>query len=119
MRYARLEFYPGGKAPVALTPQEVNVEVVRLDPAMDAIVGPNPKIFKLAEGFKFTEGPIWVNDGGYLLFSDPNSNVIWKYTPDGHLEVFRSQWLLRRRVRPAWLQRLTSTRRSATINEAR
>ncbi|MBI2955702.1 MAG: SMP-30/gluconolactonase/LRE family protein [Acidobacteria bacterium] len=89
MRYARLEFYPGGPVPLAVTPAEVNVEVVRLDPAMDALVGPNPKIWKLAEGFKFTEGPVWVPNGSYLLFSDPNSNIIYKYTPDGKLEVFR------------------------------
>lgn len=89
MRYARLEFYEGGKVPFAVTPQEVNVEVVKLDPAMDAIIGPNPKIFKLAEGFKFTEGPIWVENGGYLLFSDPNSNVIYRYTKDGELSLFR------------------------------
>ena len=88
MRYARLDFYKGSKVPIAVTPQEVNVEVVRLDPAMDAIVGPNPKIFKLAEGFKFTEGPIWVSNEGYLLFSDPNSNIIYKYTKDGMLSVF-------------------------------
>jgi gluconolactonase len=92
MRYARLEFYPGTPGPIALTPSEVNVEVERLDPAMNAIVGPNPKIFKLAEGFKFTEGPIWVPNGGYLLFSDPNSNIIYKYTPgkEGELSVFRT-----------------------------
>ena len=88
MRYARLEFYRGSQVPLALTPSEVNVEVVRLDPAMDQIVGPNPKIFKLAEGFQFTEGPIWVPDGEYLLFSDPNSNVIYEYK-DGDLAVFR------------------------------
>ncbi|MGH7799765.1 MAG: SMP-30/gluconolactonase/LRE family protein [Thermodesulfobacteriota bacterium] len=89
MRHARLDFYKGSKVPIAVTPQEVNVEVVRLDPAMDAIVGPNPKIFKLAEGFKFTEGPIWLSDEGYLLFSDPNSNIIYKYTKEGQLSVFR------------------------------
>jgi gluconolactonase len=89
VRFARLAFYPGAPGPVALTPQEVNVEVVRKNPVMDAIVGPNPKIFKLAEGFKFTEGPVWVRNGGYLLFSDPNSNVIYKYRPDGELTVFR------------------------------
>ena len=89
MRYAKLEFYKGSKVPIAVTPQEVNVEVIRLDPKMDAIVGQNPKIFKLAEGFKFTEGPIWVNNGAYLLFSDPNSNIIYKYTSDGQLSVFR------------------------------
>ena len=95
MRYARLEFFKGEMGPVALVPSEVNVEVVRKDPAINQIIGPNPKIFKLAEGFKFTEGPIWVNkDGGYLLFSDPNSNVIYKYQPHnneaGSLTVFRS-----------------------------
>ncbi len=89
MREAKLEFYEGSEAPIALIPSEVNVEVVRLDPAMDAIAGPNPKIFKLAEGFKFTEGPVWVSDGEYLLFSDPNSNIIYKYSKDGELSVFR------------------------------
>lgn len=92
LRYARLEFHKGTMGPVALPPSEVNVEVTRVDPAIDAIVGANPKIFKLAEGFKFTEGPIWVGD--HLLFSDPNSNIIYKYTPNagqpGKLEVFRS-----------------------------
>ncbi|MCI0369899.1 MAG: SMP-30/gluconolactonase/LRE family protein [candidate division NC10 bacterium] len=89
MRYAKLEFYKGTPGPLAMAPHEVNVEVIRRDPAMDTIVGPNPKIFKLAEGFKFTEGPVWVHDGGYLLFSDPNSNIIYKYTRDGQLSVFR------------------------------
>jgi gluconolactonase len=90
VRFARLEFYPGAPGPVAITPSEVNVDVIRNDPAFDEIVGPNPKIFKLAEGFKFTEGPIWVPDGRYLLFSDPNSNIIYKYTSDGSLSVFRT-----------------------------
>jgi gluconolactonase len=93
VRTARLDFYKGSKVPITLAPGEVNVEVMRNDPRMDAIVGPNPKVFKLAEGFKFTEGPIWIKDGGYLLFSDPNSNTIYKYTPNGSragwLEVFR------------------------------
>ncbi|PYK63381.1 MAG: hypothetical protein DME50_17680, partial [Verrucomicrobia bacterium] len=93
MREAKLEFYKGGIVPVAITPSEVNVEVIRKDPAIDAIVPPNPKIFKLAEGFKFTEGPVWDLKGGYLLFSDPNSNTIYKYSPDGNgtLTVFREK----------------------------
>ncbi len=112
MREARLDFYRGGVVPVALTPSEVNVEVVRVDPAIDGIVPPNPKIFKLAEGFKFTEGPVWDRKGGFLLFSDPNNNTIYKYTPEGegNLTVFRSQERLRgrghRRVRPAGLERV-------------
>jgi gluconolactonase len=91
MRFARVEFYRGRPGPIAGTPREVNVEIVRRDPALDAIVPPNPKIFKLAEGFAFIEGPVWVRDGGYLLFSDPNNNTIHKYTPDGQLSVFREK----------------------------
>ncbi len=93
LHYARLDFYKGTTGPVAIAPSEVNVEVVRKDPAMNEIVGLNPKIFKLADGFKFTEGPIWVKSGSYLLFSDPNSNIIYKYKPNGNepgeLSVFR------------------------------
>src|SRR5215471_1819498 len=93
MREAKLEFYKGGVAPVAITPSEVNVEVIRKDQALDAVVPPNPKIFKIAEGFKFTEGPVWDRKGGFLLFSDPNNNTIYKYSPEGsgQLTVFREK----------------------------
>ncbi len=90
LHHARLSFYKGTTEPYAVTPQEVNVDVIRNDSAIDAIVPINPKIYKLAEGFQFTEGPLWVkniNSDGYLLFSDPNANTIYKY--DGNLSVFR------------------------------
>lgn len=89
VREAKLDFYKGETpGPIAITPSEVNVEVVRHDEAINRIVGPNPKVFKIAEGFKFTEGPVWVGDG--LLFSDPNANTIYKYSRDGKLSVFRT-----------------------------
>lgn len=93
VRTARLELHPGAPGPIAITPAEVNVAIVRNDPALDAIVGPNPKIWKLAEGFDFTEGPIWLPDEKALLFSDPNRNTIYRYTPNPEaprLEVFRT-----------------------------
>ncbi len=95
MRFAKLHFFPTGKLPFVVTPHEVNVEVERLDPAIDAIVPPNPKVHKLAEGFQFTEGPVWFRKG-YLLFSDPNSNIIYKYVPsangnNGELTVFNDK----------------------------
>lgn len=89
VREARLEFYKSETSgPIAVTPSEVNVEVVRHDEAINKIVGPNPKVFKLAEGFQFTEGPVWTSDG--LLFSDPNANTIYKYSKDGKLSVFKT-----------------------------
>jgi len=89
MHYAKLEFHDGPRGPVGVAPHEVNVEVERLDPAIDRIVPINPKLWKLAEGFKFTEGPVWVPSGDYLLFSDPNSNTIYSLK-DGALGVYRS-----------------------------
>jgi gluconolactonase len=91
MRGARLEFHPGTPGPIAITPAEVNVEVDRLDPRLDAIVGPNPKVWKLAEGFLFTEGPVWLPAENALVFSDPNKNAIYRYVPkSAALEVFRT-----------------------------
>jgi gluconolactonase len=90
MKYAKLEFHKVPAGPIAVAPHEVKVEVVRLDPTIDAIVPANPKIFKLAEGFQFTEGPVWVKPG-YLLFSDPNANTIYKYAAgDAKLSVFKT-----------------------------
>jgi len=89
VREAKLEFHRGERGPVAIPVSEVNVEVLRKSPAMDAIAGPNPKMFKLAEGFEFTEGPVWVREGGFLLFSDPNANTIYQYE-NGRLSVFRT-----------------------------
>ena len=89
VREAKLDFYKSEAAgPIAITPSEVNVEVMRHDTGINKIVGANPKVFKLAEGFKFTEGPVWTGDG--LLFSDPNANTIYKYSKDGKLTVFKT-----------------------------
>jgi gluconolactonase len=46
---------------------------------------------KVAGGFLFTEGPVWVPEGGYLLFSDPNANVIYRWSPDGAVSVYRTK----------------------------
>jgi sugar lactone lactonase YvrE len=63
--------------------------VVRLDPALDALVSPDAKIELVKGGFGFTEGPVWVQEGreGYLLFTDMPGNVIWKLMPDGKASV--------------------------------
>ena len=54
--------------------------IERLDPALDALVAADAAIEVLAGGYDWTEGPVWVKDGGYLLFSDipPNQIHRWK-----------------------------------------
>ena len=65
-------------------------KIQRTDPALDKLVPPTAKIEKLAGGFQFTEGPVWVKDaGGHLLFSDIPANAILKWTPDGQVTTFR------------------------------
>jgi len=89
VRSARLELFPGA-GPIAITPAEVNVRVDRRDPALDDIIGPNPKVWKIAEGFQFTEGPVWLPGEKALLFSDPNANTMYRYEPEpAALRVFR------------------------------
>jgi gluconolactonase len=65
-------------------------KVLRLDPALDAIIPPDARIEKVASGFLFTEGPVWHRDG-YLLFSDPNANHIYRWSPDGTTAVHRAK----------------------------
>ena len=43
-------------------------------------------IEKLAEGFKFTEGPVWME--GKLLFSDIPENKVYQWTEEQGTEVF-------------------------------
>src|SRR5579864_2418820 len=63
--------------------------VLRLDPGLDAVVQSDAKVERLAGGFQFLEGPIWIRNGGYLLFSEMPSNVINKWNPrDGKVSVF-------------------------------
>jgi len=60
-------------------------EIVRFDPAVNAILAPDAKLEMLpAEGFTGGEGPTWVPDGkpGYLVFSDVPGNRIFKWAPD-------------------------------------
>jgi gluconolactonase len=91
VREAQLEVHPALPGPTAVPVQEVNVEVDRTDVALDAIVPRNAKLFKLAEGFEFTEGPVWSRRGGYLLFSDPNHNTIYRYQDEAGLSVFKEK----------------------------
>lgn len=54
--------------------------IERLDPALDRLIAPDAQIEVLAGGYDWTEGPVWVKEGGYLLFSDipPNRIHRWK-----------------------------------------
>lgn len=56
--------------------------------AFDALVSVDARIEKIAEGFEFTEGPLWISDGSYLLFSDIPGNRIVKWSEDTGASTF-------------------------------
>ncbi len=75
--------------------RRVPLQIVRRAPALDDLLGPTPRLEKLAEGFLFTEGPVWVprtpTAEGHLLFSDPNANTIYRWSSEGQVSVFRTK----------------------------
>ena len=62
-------------------PQDTGVgTILRVDPRVDALVPPDARIEKLAEGFTFIEGPVWIRSESRLLFSDVRGNEIYQWT---------------------------------------
>ncbi len=55
-------------------------KIFTIDEKLNSIISPGSSVEKIADGFSFTEGPVWHPDG-YLLFSDPNTNTIYRYNP--------------------------------------
>jgi gluconolactonase len=47
---------------------------------LSSIVAPDAKIEKIAQGFRFTEGPVW-DPRGWLLFSDIPADTIYRWIP--------------------------------------
>jgi gluconolactonase len=63
-------------------------KVVRIEPEFDNLMPKDSKIEVLASGFVWSEGPVWVKNGGYLLFSDVPNNVVHKWTAKEGLSTF-------------------------------
>lgn len=59
-----------------------------LDPAFNDLISPGTPIVALGEGFDWSEGPVWVKDGNYLLFSDVPRNTIYKWAEGEEISVF-------------------------------
>jgi gluconolactonase len=80
MRTATLELYAAGRTPLAVeVPLEVEGDL------------PPARLEQVAGGFEFTEGPVWSPEGA-LLFSSPNTNVIYRWDAvAGAVTVFNAK----------------------------
>lgn len=62
-------------------------KVERLDPAINQIIPSDASLQKIATGFKWVEGPLWMPEG-YLLFAEIPSDSIRKVVPGGDVTIF-------------------------------
>ncbi|WP_226502586.1 MULTISPECIES: SMP-30/gluconolactonase/LRE family protein [Pseudomonas] len=61
-----------------------------LDPRFRALTIPNTQLERLYDKCRWAEGPVWFNDGGYLLWSDIPNERILRWIPDHGVSVFRA-----------------------------
>src|SRR5271157_1578842 len=62
--------------------------IERLDPRLDQIVPRAARVERIAEGFDWSEGPVWDRRGGFLLFSDVPRNTVFKWQQGKGVNVF-------------------------------
>ncbi|WP_336490296.1 SMP-30/gluconolactonase/LRE family protein [Methylobacterium nigriterrae] len=60
------------------------------DPRFRAFVLPNAPLEKLADGFRWCEGPVWFADRDELLFSDLPNDRVMRWSESGGLSVYRA-----------------------------
>ncbi len=53
--------------------------VERIHPMLDDIISPGTAPELLAEGFQWSEGPVWIAAGDFLLFSDVPANIMYRW----------------------------------------
>jgi gluconolactonase len=73
-----------------LTRQDYPVtgSVMRLDPEMDQIIPPGALPEIIAEGFDWSEGPLWLPDLQILIFSDIPKNSIYQWSEKDGLKLY-------------------------------
>ena len=66
---------------------EESLNIEKFSPELDSLISRSAKLEKLASGFKWTEGPVWISSG-YLLFAEIPSNSIRKWSPKAGASIF-------------------------------
>ena len=78
--------------PAAAQPAETGGagSVERLDPRLDDLVAADAAVERVADGFQFIEGPVWVGDAadGHLLFSDIPADTVYRWSEADGTSVF-------------------------------
>jgi len=62
--------------------------VERLDPALDQLLAPDAAMENLAEGFNWSEGPVWLANAGALVFTDVPENVAYRWSDGAGISIY-------------------------------
>ncbi len=62
--------------------------IERLDPSLDSIIHPGAYAEIIADGFQWSEGPLWLEQEHMLLFSDVPQNIVYQWTEAGGKQVY-------------------------------
>ena len=62
--------------------------IERLDPRFDRLVPADARVERIAEGFDWSEGPVWDKNQGRLLFSDVPMNTVFQWQDGKGVSVF-------------------------------
>jgi gluconolactonase len=80
--------FPTERSRAAERPFPAVGKIERVDPRLDQLIPRDAVLEKLAEGFAWTEGPVWIRDGACLLFSDIPRNSIMKWKDGDGISLF-------------------------------
>ncbi len=61
-----------------------------VDPRFYRLTVPTAEVERLFDGCRWAEGPVWFNDGGYLVWSDIPNRRMLRWLPDQGVSVFRA-----------------------------
>lgn len=62
--------------------------IEKLDPSLETLISNDAKVEVLAEGYKWSEGPVWIESEKMLLYSDVPTNTIYKWSEEKGAEVY-------------------------------
>jgi gluconolactonase len=62
--------------------------IIQFDEALNSIIDTSTKTEIIAEGYEWSEGPLWIEKHNMLLFSDVPMNTVYKWTEANGAEVY-------------------------------
>ncbi|MFN7792510.1 MAG: SMP-30/gluconolactonase/LRE family protein, partial [Cyclobacteriaceae bacterium] len=58
----------------------LTISFERVSPSLDAVMSNEVTVSVIAQGYEWSEGPLWLEDKQMLLFSDVPANTIYQWT---------------------------------------